>query len=203
MRSYTLPITTRQLRLFQYFSKTFELIDAVPGAVVECGVGKGRTFLYLSFLSEIEKKNRTVWGFDSFKGFPEPSAEDASVRAPKAGEWSGISPSDITAQLTRAGLSTGFVKNNVHLVPGFFPESFSQYTGEPIALLHVDVDLYTSYKEALAYFEPKVVSGGVVLFDEYDDPRWPGAKKAIDEYFGSTVPLVHDEKSGKYYLRKS
>ena len=50
-------------------------------------------------------------------------------------------------------------------------------------MLHLDCDLYESYKISLTNLYDKVVAGGIIMFDEYDDQRWPGARRAIDEFF--------------------
>ena len=50
-----------------YFTRHFEQIRGIPGAVVECGVYQGRSLLLLAYLAEEE--NRNVYGFDSFSGF--------------------------------------------------------------------------------------------------------------------------------------
>jgi hypothetical protein len=42
-----------------------------------------------------------------------------------------------------------------------------------------------------------------VLFDEYESVRFPGARKAIDEYFGERRQLIaRDGASGRHYLAK-
>ena len=41
---------------------------------------------------------------------------------------------------------------------------------------------------------PLVVTGGIVLFDEYALPEWPGESKAVDEYFKGCPPRM--EKVG-------
>ena len=46
--------------------------------------------------------------------------------------------------------------------------------------MHLDVDLYSSYKTCL---ENLWDNGGVVIFDEYHDKKWPDAKDAIDDFF--------------------
>jgi hypothetical protein len=53
-----------------------------------------------------------------------------------------------------------------------------------ISLLHVDVDLYEATKAALDAFYPAVVRGGIIILDDYG--AFPGANKAIDEYFSGT-----------------
>jgi hypothetical protein len=199
----SIVMDTRQLRTFLYVSRLYPLIQNVPGDIVECGVGKGRTFLYLSYLSFQEGKNRRVWGFDSFEGFPEPSPEDASKRNPKKGEWAGVSPADITAILRTGGLRSEWINEYTKLVSGFFNTSLSQYNKKPIAFLHVDVDLYDSYLDVLNTLYPYVSKGGVVLFDEYGDAQWPGAKKAVDEFLKKYPhDLMQEIIGGKFYFIK-
>jgi hypothetical protein len=76
--------------------------------------------------------------------------------------------------------------------------------GGSIALLHLDCDLYESYKLALETFYDKVQPDGVIMFDEYADERWPGARKAIDEFFVHKPEAVqaHAKCDWKYYATK-
>jgi hypothetical protein len=43
----------------------------------------------------------------------------------------------------------------------------------PIALLHLDLDIYDAYRHALVNLYPR---GGLVLLDEYRSPKWTGAE---------------------------
>ena len=46
--------------------------------------------------------------------------------------------------------------------------------GPPNFLLNLDVDLYEPTLIALEHLYPKVISGGVVIVDEYAMPGFPG-----------------------------
>lgn len=198
----TLPMDTRRLQVLIGLSEAYALVEKVPGAIVECGVGKGRTFLFFTHLASREGKGRMVWGFDSFGGFPEPAPEDDSARKPRKGEWSGTSSDDILRILRVAGVSADFIRTKVRLIAGYFDKSLAAYDGSPIALLHIDADLYQSYRDVFTVLEPLVVSGGVILFDEYNEERWPGASKAVDEYLLETGRTLKTTSSGKYYVIK-
>jgi Macrocin-O-methyltransferase (TylF) len=177
------------------------MIDRCPsGDIVECGVGYGDSILLLAIFSESQARN--VWGFDSFEGFPEPSPEDASARKPQKGEWKSSKPS-IESMLQGLGLSDKYVDAHVRLIPGFFSDSLSQYDGSSIAFLHLDCDLYQSYMDCLNVLYKKVCRGGIIAFDEYGERKWPGATKAIDEFFRGKEPLVRDFVTGKYHVVKS
>jgi len=84
--------------------------------------------------------------------------------------------------LSNSGIDQDFINKKVVLVKGLFEDTLRTYNGKQVALLHLDVDLYQSYKECIEFFYPRVAKGGIIAFDEYQSTEWPGAKKAIDEY---------------------
>ncbi len=187
-----------------YFQRMLQKIHALDGDVVECGVGRARSFQMLAILLQKENSGN-LWGFDSFRGFPEPSEEDKSPRNPQKGEKNVLRVNEVCEALAAAGVSEDFIKNRVQIVEGFFEDTLPVAKIDKIAMLHLDVDLYKSYKTCLKYLLPKVAAGGVVLFDEYgEELKFPGAKKAIDEYFaGSPYKIEMDFPTGKYYLVKN
>jgi len=198
-----------QIKRLLYFRGLLDSVSSVDGDVVECGVGRGESFYLLSALTSLELRGRNIWGFDSFEGFPEPSKEDSSSRNPQKGDWKEftIKVDDISKMLQEGGIPTDFIEQHVHIVKGFFIKSLPQFTGNNIALLHLDVDLYESYKQTLEYFWPKVSVGGVVLFDEYKQPgievAFPGAAMAIDQFFGERKQLIqYDLIVRRYYIVK-
>ena len=137
----------------------------IEGLKLEFGVFSGRT---INHIAEFFKKDK-IYGFDSFEGLPE--------------FW-------------RDGFDKGFfdVKNNlpkvsenVELVKGWFNETlpgFVQDKRENVAFLHVDCDLYSSTKTIFKELAPFIVSGTVIVFDEYFNyPGWQqGEFKAFQEF---------------------
>ena len=79
-----------------YWKIFFEITKDLPGDIVECGVGRGRSLLIISALNNILEKHegggRKIFAYDSFEGFPEPSLQDEFFRDIKKGDWS-YSPS--------------------------------------------------------------------------------------------------------------
>lgn len=195
-------------RKYFYMQKMFNKIAGIEGDIVECGVGKMASFQALALFLRQEGSSRKLWGFDSFEGFPEPSAEDVSPRNPQKGEWKSINAEDVSKFLFVCGFKKQWIDSHIKIVKGFFQDTLPNNDVPNIAFLHLDVDLYNSYKNCLQYLFPKVVRGGVVLFDEYmnanENLKFPGAKKAIDEYFRDTkYKLSRDKLTGKYFLIKS
>lgn len=202
-----LPLNVSTLTQFHYFWQMAERIHKIPGDFVECGVSQGRSLFLLAHLlrSDVQFK-RHLWGCDSFQGFPEPSSEDISPRNPKKGEYKDTSPAFVRAFLEARGLDKPFLDERVHLVEGFFDQSLKCWhdTKRQIALLHIDGDLYQSYRAVLTNLFPYVAEGGVVLFDEYHYADFPGATQAVDEYFkDSPYHIQQDARCAKYYLFKT
>lgn len=189
------------LKVNAYLRDLFLLIDHIPGVVVECGYGEGSSFLILSSICSTE--GRSLKGFDSFRGFPEPTQEDSSPRNPKKGEWSIRTLEEAKLQIQGFGLDPAYVNSNIQLIAGYVEETLHKnLPTEPIAFLHIDLDLYSAYKCTLETLFPLVAIGGIVLFDEYNQKNWPGAKLAVDEYFQTLPYEIKQHSSGKYYVVK-
>jgi len=200
-----LMMSTESMGLLRYFGRLFDEIAHVEGDIVECGVYHGRTFLMLAYLlsEEQSKFNRMIWGFDSFKGFPQPTAEDILFRIPNKGRFRATSLEKVSEFFRSSGLSREFIDTQIRLIPGFFSESLKNFPDRPIAFLHIDCDLYQAHHEVLTNLFPKVAEGGIVSFDDYHDVDWPGATKAIDEFFASTgYPIRYDPLPQKYFVIK-
>lgn len=187
---------------YLYFKDMVESVADVEGDIVECGVSIGHGALLFSLLGEYVGTRRTYYGFDSFEGFPDPVAKDEKTPITGRGFWAN--PPETVMKVLRDGrLTDDFIRGHIRLVKGWFNETLPSYEGR-IALLHLDCDLYDSYKIALETFYPKVQPGGVIMFDEYGDARWPGATKAIDEFFAGKPECVqpHPKCTWKYHVRK-
>lgn len=218
------------MRQFRYLTRMYELIRSIPGDIVECGLGEGNTFSMLAYLAGSEAEcealgfpARKLWGFDSFEGWPEPVEYDASPRHPQKGEWC-VSEREVRERLEHSKVIHDFPSLETVIIPGFFrdtlPHALSQFPKHSIAFLHIDCDLYVGYRDVLTALFPKVVQGGIVLFDEYKEfpplpeygygriEKWPGATKAIDEYFADSpfaiqsYPINYWPGSKKYFVVK-
>jgi hypothetical protein len=68
------------------------------------------------------------------------------------------------------------------------PKYVSDNPGLRISLLHLDVDVYKPTLCALQHLYPRVVSGGVVVLDEYAMEEWGGESAAFEEFFNGSPP---------------
>lgn len=145
------------------------VVTRVPipeGVAVECGVYTGTSIRLIAQLG------RPTFGFDSFQGLPE-----VWDRADGAYEKGFFAVTELPS-----------VPDNVTLVPGWFEDTLPRWTPPgPIALLHVDCDLYSSTKTVLEALVPHCTDGAVVVFDELFN--YPGYEdhelKALVEYLAA------------------
>jgi methyltransferase family protein len=156
----------------QSFGSDLELLahalQSAPrdGLIMEFGVASGRTIRHLAELTP-----RPIHGFDSFEGLPE--------------TW-------------RTGFQQGKFKQALPSVPahvrlhaGWFSETLPGFLAAnpgPVALLHVDCDLYSSTRLVLEALRDRLPPGAVIVFDEYFN--YPGWKRhehqAWQEFIAAT-----------------
>jgi tetratricopeptide (TPR) repeat protein len=128
---------------------TFRLCMAqapATGLVLEFGVRHGTSIRQIAALA-----HQPVHGFDSFQGLPEAWHDEAQGSYTTGGRL----PS---------------VPDNVTLHAGWFSDTLPEFLkthGEPVRLLNIDCDIYSSTKTVLDALAPWIVPGSVIVFDEY------------------------------------
>jgi hypothetical protein len=125
------------------------------GTVLEFGVATGRTLNQFAHWLP----NKPVHGFDGFVGLPE--------------DWTSRMRKGFFARSTLPR-----VRKNCQLWVGWFDQTLPGFKEKvqltrPIALLHVDCDLYSSTVTILNNLKDNIVPGTVIVFDEYMNyPGW-------------------------------
>jgi hypothetical protein len=75
---------------------------------------------------------------------------------------------------------------NCRIYKGIFPADTGSYVkNKMFKLVHLDVDIYMSYKNSLDFFYPRMIKNGIVIMDDYRLKFCFGAKKAIDEFMSN------------------
>jgi len=186
-------VRRQQLKRFLALYELFKLVLPVKGSIVECGVFRGfgvMSWAKLSAMLEPENLTRRIYGFDTFAGFPSVAPEDATKVAPVVpGGLAADSHAELS-QLIELYDQDRFLGHidKVHLVKGDLVETIPAFIESHrhlvVSLLFLDVDLYQPTKAALEAFLPRIPRGGIVAFDELDNPLWPGETLAALESVG-------------------
>ncbi len=148
----TSMIFAKDVELWNYAASTAKVEG---GSILEFGVFKGRS---INHFAEVFK-DQTLHGFDSFEGLAE--------------DWTGYHLPKGTFNLDG---KLPQVKENVTLHKGWFDKTLPAFLkGKPanIRLCHIDCDTYESSLYVLQNVAPLLVTGSVVVFDEYYGyPNW-------------------------------
>ena len=133
--------------------QTFEIAFKAAnktGLVLEFGVRHGNTITQIAKLAK-----QGVHGFDSFEGIPESWALGSKTETKGSYSTNGVLPE---------------VPSNVQLHVGWFDATLPKFllsTTEPVRLINIDCDIYSSTKTVLDCLAPRIVVGSVLVFDEY------------------------------------
>lgn len=172
----------------------FLIEEGINGNVAELGVYKGNSAVLLAKYAR--RVNSTAYLFDTFEGFDEKDLVDIDADKGKL-SFSDTSLPDVQRMIG---------ERNAIFVKGYFPDSLAQI-GEvdSFSLVHIDCDLEKPFVSALDYFYPRLKEGGFLIMHDYSSLFWPGAKKAIDNFFEDKAEFVIPvpDKSGTCIVRKT
>ena len=158
------------------FERAFTYLSAnkIAGAVVELGVHRGTSLAMLAKLAT----GRDIYGLDTFAGMPAPGEHDSGQFA--EGQF-GCSLADVRRTLTAANINP----KRPTLIAGLFAD-VDPIEG-PVALVHLDCDLYESALTGLRLVAP--VDGAIVLIDDWYCHRARpdmGVRRAWSEWLRET-----------------
>lgn len=164
-----------------------------PGIVIEAGCALGGSAIVMA---AAKSPTRPLQVFDTFEQIPPPTEKDdtlakqryetiAAGRATgiKGGVYYGYIP-DLLVRVRQVFHNHGLPveQNAISLVRGLYEQTM--IGDEPVALAHIDCDWHDSVLTCLASIVPRLVPGGELIIDDYDD--WPGARRAVDSYFSDS-----------------
>ena len=157
------------------------------GNIIEVGVWRGG--IGLLFLNLFP--SRTIWLADTFTGIP---FSDPKYDQCKTGEFNSAPVENVKKLFSHYP--------NVNILQGIFPDAFmTALDKETFAVVHLDVDVYKSYTDGLAFLYPRTVKGGIILLDDYAEGGCTGATLAVDEFLKK-----HNEKlqtfNGQSFFRR-
>jgi len=151
----------------------------LSGDFVECGVFKGSLARFnLTLLNFNELKDKKYYLFDTYSGF------DMNVTTK---EESSIFKGHYDYDYYDYVKDSFKFYPNVIVIKGTVPYSLSTVNIKKVAYLSIDMNCVIPEVEALKYFWPKLVSGGIVVLDDYG---WLTQLKKAHDDFAKSVGLT-------------
>jgi Macrocin-O-methyltransferase (TylF)/Coenzyme PQQ synthesis protein D (PqqD) len=155
--------------------------DGIAGDFLEAGVCQGGATIFMRGLQVIHgEAQRRTWVVDSFQGVPPADQEQDrryGLNLEEAREpWLAFSEARVREHFARYDL----LDEGVEFVAGWVAESLPGAPIGPLAMLRLDVDLYSSTQECLDLLYDKVSPGGFILVDDYG---WmESCRDAVDDF---------------------
>lgn len=165
---------------------------------VECGVADGYSAFFA--LREIEGQHLnskfSMHLYDSWQ----PMKKDKLLKT----ELGSIGNyANLNIERTKRNLAEF---KNVVFHQGYIPETFTMQPDAPssIVYLHIDLNSAKPTSDALNFFLPRLVNGGVILFDDYGWIAYNDTKKVIDSFFQESDGMLLKLPTGQaiYYKHR-
>lgn len=175
----------RKFTLNQLLKLTLNL----DGDIAECGVYKGASAFLMC--KAHRNSDRTIHLFDSFEGLSTPEECDGDY-------WTS---GDLRS--TRKSVEESLAEfSNYRIYEGWIPDKFTEVSDKRFSFVHIDVDLLKPTLAAIEFFYPRLLSGGLMLMDDYGFASCPGAKKAADDYFRDMPESIIMLSTGQAFVLK-
>jgi len=152
------------------------LIKHLEGDFVECGVNTGAYSRAVIEYVDFDKTGKTFFLFDTFEGMPEHLVSENEKKV-GVSDYLGGHYKNVYEQV----VST-FKPFKVKVIRGIVPDTLSQFDSQKICYLSIDMNSAAPEIAAADFFWEKVVSGGIIILDDYGFPMHIFQKKAFDEF---------------------
>ncbi len=165
------------------------------GDFVECGVFKGDMAWVVATVLGVALRERRYFLYDSFEGLAPASAPTQDADHEQFVAFSNNvyrEPGIYESVVARfAGMP------NVRIIRGFLPNSLALEMPDRIAFLHVDLNAAEAEIGVLERLFDRVVTGGVIVFDDYGWARFHRQREAEDRFMAARGHTILELPTGQ------
>ncbi len=181
-------------RLYELWSLVGQ-VQHLKGDILEVGVWRGGSGCLLAAKAKADGLQAQVFLCDTFAGVVKASAHDTEYTG---GEHSDTSADAVTTLASRLELE------NVHVLKGIFPDETSEpLESHTFRLCHIDVDVYDSARGVFDWAWPRLVTGGVIVFDDFGFHDCDGVTRFVTETGRRVDALLVHNLNGHAILVKT
>ncbi len=184
-------ILDRRYSLIQFANSVRER----RGHTAECGVFRGvASALICQTLAHDYRDGERHYGFDAWEGLPAPTEQDRTSSGTHWWKEGALAVSMENAQQLLAPFPFCTLKR------GWIPASFTGFEELQWRFVHIDLDLHEPTRDALEFFYPRMIHGGILFFDDYGLESCPGARTAVDNFFQGKPETVVALTTGQGFV---
>jgi O-methyltransferase len=160
------------LRCYELWSLVQQSAKLSEGALIEVGVWRGGTGCLIAEAARAAGVSAPVYLCDTFSGVVNVGAMDTRY---KGGEHHDTSV-DIVKQLAES-----MRLPSIQILQGIFPTDTGHLVRDTFRFVHLDLDVYESTRQSLNFIWPRLVIGGIVVFDDYGIHGCEGVTRLVNE----------------------
>jgi len=168
----------------------------LPGDFVECGVFKGDMSWVVTNVIDWAQVDKTFYLYDTFEGFSSKytSQEDFPFN-PKFLDFANkvYQIPGLYEQVCERFKEF----SNVKIIKGVLPDALDEESPEKIAFLHIDLNSVKPEIGVLEVLFDCIVSGGIVIFDDYGWLEYARQKRAEDVFMGERGYSIMELPTGQ------
>jgi len=164
-------------------------VSHLPGDVIEAGSSRCGASILMARELRASGIDKRVLACDTYAGFDRAELareREAGLCDAPDGAFSSTSLVYVRRKLGALGMSESVVP-----VEGPFSRTLPGLTG-PFCMVFVDCDLRDSLVYAAETLWPRLSPGGRLVFDDYSDSRWGGARLGVDEFVSTHVGEIRE-----------
>jgi hypothetical protein len=154
---------------------TAEVGLRLDGDFVECGVNRGGLARTIMEFVDLPSAGKKFYLFDTFEGLLQryitPEEEASGI---KAGDFEPCYD-EVVRTFSQFGSSVVLVKGSV-------PDTLDASAPEKVAYLSIDMNCVQPEIAAAEFFWPRMVSGAIMLLDDYGWARHTAQKQGFDRF---------------------
>jgi O-methyltransferase len=181
-------------RCYELWQLVAEVAKLPAGELIEIGVWRGGTGALIAKKVQLVGIREQLYLCDTFAGVVKAGSRDAAY---SGGEHADTSKASVLELLARLNL------DRVTVLEGVFPEdSGDSLKDHRFRFCHIDVDVYESARDINAWLWPRLVPGGIVVYDDYGFHSCVGITRFVNEERSKPDRLVVHNLNGHAIVMK-
>lgn len=174
----------------------------VEGDIIECGSSRCGASIIMANYLRTQHVNKKIFACDSFAGFDRAELEreqEAGLTTATSASFTSTSYSYVQKKIAALRF-----QDTVLPVKGYFEDTLPHMSG-PFCLALVDCDLRDSLLYAAEIIWPHLLSQGCIVFDDYRESTFKGAKQGVDIFVEKHRSEISEHRllNRLYYVRKA
>ena len=168
----------------------------LEGDFVECGVNRGSSALTAMKYIDFPSTGKTFWLMDTFDGIPMELLTEEERRMGIGTLYNDYG--DCYEHVVELFKDYDCVK----IIKGRIPETLPEMTAEKIAYLYIDMNNATPEIAAAEYYWDRLVSGAIMILDDYAWKTHPVQKREFDKFADRKDVQILSMPTGQGFIFK-